>query len=72
MNEEQRVAFLLAQIASMYAELEAKKALNVERQSLGFSLAYGEEAFAELPEKYGLTHNQVISFLLDYHSMESF
>jgi len=66
MDKEQRTAFLLAQTACMYAELEAMKALNFERQQKGESHAYNADHFFDLPSRYGITHNQAIDFLLEY------
>lgn len=63
MTPEQKAAFINAQAACMLAELEAMKAFNHFRMSIGMALAYDEEAFLALPDKYGLGHNTVYAFL---------
>jgi hypothetical protein len=64
MNEMSRAAFLIAQAAMLQAELVAMQAANTERESKGYSLAYGEDAFCELQERYScLTHNGALSWL---------
>lgn len=63
MNDEHKAAFIISQAACMHAELESMKAANIDRQERGHSIAYGENEFLQLPEKYGLEHNTVISYL---------
>lgn len=63
MYPEQRAAFINSQTACMLVELEAMRAANRERESNGFSPAYGEDEFLALITRYGLHHNAVVSFL---------
>lgn len=63
MNTDQRIAYINAQVVCAMAEIEGMKAANTERERNGYSLAYGEEAFYAVPEKFGLTHNQVLEYL---------
>ena len=65
MTPEQRAAYINAQAAGMLAELEAMKAANVEQESQGLALAYGEEAFFGLIDKWCVGHNAVISFFAE-------
>jgi len=65
MNTEQRIAYIQSQVVCAQAEIEGMKALNHERMDGGYTLAYDEAAFLAVPEKYGLTHNQVIAYLMD-------
>ncbi len=66
MTDEQQAAYIYAQSICMLAEIEAMKAANASRAFCGFTPAYGEEAFAALPDQYGLSHNAVISFFQQY------
>lgn len=61
MTKEQKVAYVFAQSVSALAEIEGMKALNKEREAKGYALAYGEDAFFEVPNKYGIHHNAVVS-----------
>ena len=63
MDKEQRTAYLLAQVACMNAELEAMKSRD-RADSNG--LHHKAAEYEALPVKYGLTHNQVVAFLLEY------
>jgi hypothetical protein len=62
----QGVAFVFSQSVAALAEIEAMKALNAERQDKGLAQAYGEEAFAEVANKYGIHHNAVLSTFEQY------
>ena len=59
----QNVAYVQSQIATAMVELEAMKWANVNRREQGLSLAYTEEAFASLIDKYQLGHNAVVTNL---------
>jgi len=61
-TKEQGVAFIQTQVVCALAEIEGAKALNIWRESRGESIAYDEEAFLEIPKKYGLGHNEVLTF----------
>jgi hypothetical protein len=66
MDEISKAAFLIAQAAMLQVELAAMQAANTERESKGYSLAYGEEAFCELQERYScLSHNGALAWLHD-------
>lgn len=65
MNAESRAAFIIAQAACAQAEIAGMQAENQHRLSLGHSIAYGEEAFAAVPVRYGIDHNAAISYLRD-------
>jgi hypothetical protein len=62
MTPEQKAAYVQAQTAAMLCELESMKVANRERERRGEAYAYGEGEFFDLPAKYGVTHNQVVSF----------
>lgn len=61
MTPEQKAAYVFAQTVSAMAEIEAMKALNTERERNGHALAYSEEAFLQVIDRYGISHNQVIA-----------
>ena len=63
MDKEQRMIFLITQSLCAFAEIHGMLALNHERVSNGYALAYDEGAFLDVPNKYGLGHNAVIDFL---------
>lgn len=63
MNAEQRVAFILSQVACMNAELEAMKVANLECASAGRAPVYNQNHFLQLADTYGLGHNSVVAFL---------
>jgi hypothetical protein len=63
MNENQRAAFLIAQSVVAQAEIAGMTAENMQRQAVGNSMAYGDDAFFAVIDKYGLSHNVAISFL---------
>ena len=39
------------------------KAANHDRKSDGLALAYDDEAFAEIPDRFGIGHNAVVDVL---------
>lgn len=61
MDDAQKVAYVMAQAACAIAEIEAMKAANRDRVSNGYSLAYAESDFFEVPQKYGIDHSSVIA-----------
>ena len=61
MTPEQKAAYVFAQSVSAMAEIEGMKALNTERDQRGHTLAYDEAAFLEIPNKYGIHHNAVLT-----------
>ena len=57
-------AFLASQVACMQVEIAAMQARNDLDRSLGFStLTYSPADFRELVNKFGLGHNDVITYL---------
>ena len=61
MTPEQQAAYIHAQAVAASAELEAMKAANWMRKMQGHTIAYGEEDFLALIDKYGLHHNTVLT-----------
>lgn len=61
MTPEQQAAYINAQAVAASAELEAMKAANWMRLMQGHTIAYGEEDFLALIDKYGLHHNAVLT-----------
>ena len=61
MTPEQKAAYVFAQSVCAMAEIEGMKALNTERESKGYALAYDEAAFLEILNKYGIHHNAVLT-----------
>lgn len=62
MTDEQKAAYVNAQAALLNAEVAMYQAENMMREHHGHTIAYGEEAFHELFEKYDsvLGHNAVM------------
>lgn len=65
MTREQKVAYVFAQSVCALAEIEGMKALNKEREAQGAALAYSDDAFLKVPDKYGIHHNAVIGLFYD-------
>lgn len=63
MTEEQRIVFTQGIMLQARIEMEGMIAENQYRIHSGQSLAYGEEAFTALIEKYGIHHNALIENL---------
>ena len=59
----QHVAYMIAQTVAAWAIIESMKAANTERMCRGEALAYNEDAFAQIPDQYGLHHNAVVKTL---------
>ena len=66
MEREERIAYINSQTAAMLAELEGMKIANAERANQNYAPAYDEKAFMDLPVRFGLSHNQVVSYLMGY------
>ena len=63
MTPEQKSAYVVAHSTMMLAEIEMMKAANREREdSEGGQLAYGEEQFFQLIQRYEnvLSHNAMV------------
>ena len=61
MTEEQNAAYVFSQSACALIEAMGMVAENKQREGLGHSMAYTEEAFDALINKYGIHHNAVIT-----------
>ena len=66
MDREQRIAYINAMTVCAQIECAGMVAENKQREVEGKSMAYVEEDFLKLPDKHGIHHNAVISYLLDY------
>jgi len=64
MTAEQRIAFTHAQSTAAMIEAMGMQAENRLRLSLGQSIAYGDEAFSKLIDKYGLEGINLQHFLV--------
>lgn len=62
MNDEQKAAFIMAQAACLNAEIAGMVAENMQREVLGHSMAYGEEAFVAAVNRSHCHHNAVLMF----------
>lgn len=71
MTPEQKAAYIMAQTACAIAEIESMKAANWMREDQGYTIAYGEEAFAAIPDKYGIHHNAVCAFMIDFNAQKA-
>ena len=60
MTPEQSAAYIHAQAVAALAEIEAMKAENWMREMKGHTIAYGEEEFLAVIDKYGIHHNAVL------------
>ena len=61
MNSAENVAYIHSQCICALAEIEGMKAENELRRMAGESPAHGEQAFMQVPAKYGIYGNAVIS-----------
>ena len=55
--------YLNTQVACATIEAMGMQAENEQRKILGQTMAYGEDAFNKVVEKYGIHHNAVMSCL---------
>lgn len=62
MTPEQQAAYVIAQSHAAMIEAMGMVAENQHRTMNGMSIAYGAEAFQDLINRYGISHNAVISF----------
>jgi hypothetical protein len=67
MDQNAKTAFIIAQTAMMNAEMQLMIAENEERKRNGQALAYGENQWAALINKWEpiLGYNALISYLRD-------
>ena len=61
MDDTQRAAFIFAQSVCALAEIQGMVALNDYRKALGQQVAYDDEDFFAVPDKYPINHNAVLS-----------
>lgn len=61
MTPEQQAAYVISQSVSALIEAMGMTAENRHRLSVGNSVAYGEEAFQAVIERYGIQHNAILS-----------
>lgn len=62
MTPEQAASYINAQAVAAHIEALGMQAENAQRVTENKALAYGEEAFASLIDRYGLSHNSIINF----------
>jgi len=62
-RQMRQVALVLSQVAVLNARIEGMKAINVGRQTHGYSLAYEEDAFEKVIQESGLEYNDVLTTL---------
>jgi hypothetical protein len=63
MTENERAAYLSAQVACAMIEALGMMSENMQRQHRGESMAYTEEAFTRLQEQYPIGHNAALTWL---------
>ena len=63
MNETSRAAFLQSQVACAMIEAMGMQAENEQRKAVGHSMAYTEDAFVQLIDRYGIGHNAAFTSL---------
>lgn len=61
MTDEQEAAYVSSQTACALITAFGMVAENQDRLSQGKTIAYGEEAFNDLINEYGIHHNSVIT-----------
>ena len=60
MTPEERAAYVMAMVACAMAEIAGMQAENQYRKHRGEVVAYREDAFAAVADKYGIHHNAVL------------
>ncbi len=60
MSEQENIAYINAMVACAMIEAMGMQAENFQRQHNGTAMAYNDDAFRALIEKYGIYHNAVI------------
>jgi hypothetical protein len=61
MTPEQAAAYVYAQAVAASAAIESMKAENFMREQQGLAQAYGEQAFYDIINEYGIHHNAIIT-----------
>jgi hypothetical protein len=65
MTESEKAAFLFSQSAAALIEAMGMFSENMQRQSLGYSMAYNEEAFLNVIKVNRISHNDALAYLKD-------
>lgn len=65
MTPEQKAAYIFAQAVAAMADIEAMKAMNTERERNGYALAYDENAFFAVADRYVISHNAILNLFQD-------
>lgn len=65
MTEEQKAAYINAMATGALIEAMGMVAENKYREQRGDTIAYTEEAFQEVIQRWGIHHNSVIDFMRD-------
>ena len=65
MNENQKAAMLMARASAALIEALGMMSENMQRESLGQSMAYDADAFHALLSEFGIDHNSIVSFQRD-------
>lgn len=60
MTDEQNLVYLQGQVMCCACELEAMKVANLMCHKKGHSPKYNEKDFLDLPNKYGIHHNDIL------------
>jgi hypothetical protein len=60
-NEQQQASYVFAQAVAAMAEIESMKAANWMREMQGHTIAYGEEEFLDVIEKYQISNNAILA-----------
>lgn len=63
MDKTAEAAYVIAQSSCAMIEAVGMQVANKQRESVGKSPAYSEQDFYDLVEKYGISHNVIVSDL---------
>jgi hypothetical protein len=63
MTPEEKVAYINSQVACATIEMQAMLAENRDRESKGYTQAYGEDAFMNLMVEYSISGEAVVKML---------
>ena len=66
MDSTMKSAFITSQCAVMSAKLAAMQEQNRQDLAAGRLPSYNPHDFENLPDEFGLGHNDVISYLMEY------
>lgn len=65
MDSAAKAAFITSQCACMQAEIACMQEQNKLDKEAGLANTHPPHAFMDLPNRYGLGHNAVLSFLME-------